>query len=838
MTQVRDLLYTEARSRARLLRVQEYGIDLDLRSSGETFSSRTHISFTCTRPGADSFVECSADVIGRIRFNGTELSPGQVFTEGRIRLENLAAENTLEVEAVFSYSHDGLGLQRHTDPDDGGIYVYSDAQPYAAHRFFACFDQPDLKAPVRLHVTAPDDWTVLGQAAGRKVSEGHWEFARTQPFSTYFTALAAGHFHEVSGARNGLPLGIHCRRSAVPLMESEAADLFETTGKLLDYFERLFGIPYPFPKLDYVFVPEFNHGGMENPALVTLNEKYLLAPTASDDRRQLRTVIVAHELAHMWFGNLVTPRWWDDLWLNESCAELLAVLAVSEATRHETGWAAFCAGRKEWGHRADRRPAAHPVAFDVLSTAGVVLNLDAITYAKGAGVLQQLMATVGRENFFDGLRDHLRQRTYGNATLDDLITAMERASGQSLENWSEEWLYSPGVNVLRPVVETTDGRIDRVLIEQTAPADRPLLRQHTVAVGLFDRDGTRLVRRDCAVVRLTGPRTEVPELAGRRAPALLLLNDGDHAWARVRLDPHSLTTSLTSLGHVADPLARAVAWRTLWHLTQDAELPVSDFLAASLSALAAETDPNLARLAVDWVRASIDTLGRTDLRAARQRLTARRFVDAAHGRESALRPIFAAAFVDSVDTPASVEVLASWLSGADVPSGVQLDRKFRWRAVGRLAVLGRYGRDEILDELSRDPTHTGELAAATAMTARATAEAKEHALDLLHNPGSMPPALLAAHTAGLFQADQLALCAPYVEPALAALPRLWTECDAWSAARLSTLALPRFHADAATLGLVDELLEKEPHPGLRRLLTDCRFELACAHDTRLADTTP
>ncbi|MFE3762108.1 aminopeptidase N [Streptomyces sp. NPDC059104] len=834
---MRNLSYQEARSRSRLLKVGEYRAELDLRGPGETFLSRTRIAFSCRRPGAGSFVECAAVRVDRIVLNGVQLPVDQVFGGDRIRLDELAEDNVLEVEAVYPYTSDGQGLQRFTDPVDAGVYVYSYAQAHDAHRFLACFDQPDLKASFRLSVRAPGDWTVLGMTPGHRSESGSWDFEPTEPLSTYLFAVAAGNFHEVRGEVGGIPAGLYARRSIAARLDADAADVLVTASACLSSFSDLFGMPYPFRKYDHVFVPEFNVIGMENPGLVMLREECLLDATATYEERQTRAVVLAHEMAHMWFGNLVTPRWWDDLWLNEGFAELLAFLVVAEATEFTSAWTAFCAGRKEWGHACERLPSVHAVVPEIRGTAGVMLHLDGITYAKGAAVLRQLMARLGRVPFLAGVRAVLRRHAYANVSLPDLLAALEEAADEDLEDWTDDWLYTPGVNTLRTVVEETpEGTAGRVAIEQEAPRSHPLERAHTLQVGVYDEEGVDLVKRDRLHVEVSGKRTELPELGGHRRPALLLVNETDEAWATVRLDPVSTATLLRSLGRLEDPTARAVAWQVLWHMTRDAELPVQRFLDASRAALETETDPALAGAAVDRLRQAVDRLGSPLLREERLRRLGPWYAGLARRQDDPCRPVFEAAVVECATTERELADLADRLAAGAGADGTAEDRQAaRWRIVTRLAAAGAFGRAEIMAEMARDTTPAGAAAAATALSARPLHAAKEEAFALLTRPGGTSVSLLEAHARGIFRPDQPALARTYASRAVDLLPTLWQRHDARGAARLSRLLLQDVHTGPDVVEQLDLVLGSEPDERLRWLLLDHRADLISVRETRAMD---
>ena len=528
---VNNMTRDEAQGRARLLSVSGYAVALDLTTGATTFRSRTSVSFSCAEPGAGSYLDLTAEAVHEVVLNGVSLSEaeiGKVFDGNRIQLTDLASDNELLVVADCGYMNTGEGLHRFVDPVDKSVYLYTQFETFDAHRMYACFDQPDLKATFTFTVTAPADWLVVTNMSAASVSDATsagvrtHEFAVTQRMSTYITALVAGPYYSVfdtytSADGTTIPLGLFCRSSLAEFLDADS--LFEVTKQGFDFFHGLFDFPYPFGKYDQLFVPEFNAGAMENAGAVTFLEDYVFRSKVTDYAYERRAETVLHEMAHMWFGDLVTMRWWDDLWLNESFATYASVLCQSEATRWTTAWTTFANVEKTWAYRQDQLPSTHPIASDIVDIEAVKVNFDGITYAKGASVLKQLVAYVGREAFFSAIRGYFAAYAWGNTTLQDLLQELEQASGRDLAAWSAEWLETAGVNTLRPQFEVrADGTFGAFAVLQEAPADHPTLRSHRVGVGLYDRVDGRLVRRRTVEIDVVGARTEVPA-ARRRGPA-------------------------------------------------------------------------------------------------------------------------------------------------------------------------------------------------------------------------------------------------------------------------------------------------------------------------------
>ena len=714
---MKNLTRDEAQRRAALLEVASYDVALDLTGGSERFGSVSVVAFSCREPGASSFVELDGQLL-TAELNGRALGP---LEGNRLELPDLQADNVLTVSALCAYSRTGEGLHRFVDPADGATYVYAQSFLDDAQRIFACFDQPDLKATFSLSVDAPQDWTVVANARCTR-SGGRREFATTERMSTYLFTVAAGPWHTLTGSYDGIELGLHCRRSLAEHLDADAAELFEITAQCLDFQQERFGRRYPFgDTYDQLFVPEFNAGAMENPGAVTFAEMFVFRSRTTDDKRRTRAMVVAHEMSHMWFGDLVTMRWWDDLWLNESFAELMGVLTVDRATRFRGNWAEFSAARKAWGYRADQLPSTHPVQGDVPDNRSALLNFDGISYAKGASVLRQLMATVGEDAFFAGVRSYFERHAHANTTFADLLAELERASGRDLGEWARVWLQTSGVSTLRTVVPGADAGVE--VVQEAA-----VLRPHRIGVGLYDRVGageqSALVLRQRLDVELSGARTPVPVDV---LPDLLLPNDGDLTFAKLRFDDRSLATVLADVRLLSDPLARALCWEALWDACRDAELPAAAFVHAVLAGVEGEDDPAVVATLLSSASTAA-VLYAPDADPLRDALAAAsRSAGWSAPAGSDLQLTRVRAFAGVARTLQDAEALERVLSGADVPPGLAVDTELRWHLVKALAALGRLDDDAVDDELRRDDTAAGRLHALTARASMPTAEAKERA---------------------------------------------------------------------------------------------------------------
>jgi aminopeptidase N len=830
----------DARARARLLTVGSYDVELDLTQGERTFLSSTVASFDCSEPGASTFVDLVADDVSLVELNGHALDPAVVFDGARITLDGLEAENTLRVEAACRYMHSGEGLHRFVDPVDKSVYLYTQFEVADSRRVFTVFEQPDLKASFRFTVTAPSDWQVVSnqptpepEPAG--LGNATWRFEPTERISSYITALVAGPYHRVDGEyRSGdrvVPLGVFCRASLAQHLDADV--ILEETRQGFEFFEREFDLPYPFAKYDQLFVPEFNSGAMENAGCVTHNEDYVFRSRVPDVSYERRAVTILHELAHMWFGDLVTMTWWDDLWLNESFAEWASTLAAAEATRWTSAWTTFANTDKTWAYRQDQLPSTHPIAAEIRDLEDVEVNFDGITYAKGAAVLKLLAAWVGRDAFLAGIQKYFRAFAWQNTRLADLLGALEETSGRDLRSWSAEWLETAGVNTLRPVFETDDeGRFTTVAVEQTAPEQWPTLRSHRIALGLYDSgdDGLTRVRR--VELDVTGARTEVPALVGVAQPDLLLVNDDDLTYAKIRLDPRSLATVTGSIGEVRDTLARSLCWSAAWDMTRDAEMSTTDYLSLVLAGIGSETDSSVTRSVLRQAETAVILYSAPERRdAARLRLAdglAKLLAAAVPGSDSQLQLLraYASAAVGDEHLVAVREIL----DGVRTIEGLQVDTDLRWHLLHRLVAGGAADDAEIDRRLDDDDTATGRRQAAAARAARPTAEAKREAWATVMDDDELPNAIQTAVIGGFGQAGQTELLRPYVGAYFDALTDVWSERTNETAQNIVIGFFPTLLPEQATVDAADRWLAENPDAvaALRRLVTEARDGVARA----------
>lgn len=777
-----NLTRIEAQERRGVLDTQSYEVELDLTTGPEVFRSTSTVRFTATE-GASTFIDLIARNVHSITLNGRSI-PASAFAESRIALDELALENELIVVADCEYTNTGEGLHRFVDPVDGEVYLYTQFEVPDSRRVFAVFEQPDLKATFQFTVTAPASWKVISNSptpeptpSGEGVAT--WEFEPTPRISSYITALIAGPYESTfseltSASGRVIPLGIFARKSLWQYLDADY--IFEKTRQGFAYYEDKFDYPYPFAKYDQLFVPEFNAGAMENAGAVTFTEVYVFRSKVTDAVKERRVVTILHELAHMWFGDLVTMKWWNDLWLNESFAEWASTIATAEATEWTEAWTTFNAMEKTWAYRQDQLPSTHPVVAEIRDLEDVQVNFDGITYAKGGSVLKQLAAWVGIDEFFAGVGAYFRKHEYGNTELRDLLTELETTSGRELTEWSKKWLETAGVNTLSPaIVEAADGTISAFKIVQTAPADYPTIRPHRLGVGFYDLQNGELVRTHFTELDVDGDLTDVPELVGLARPDLVLLNDHDLAYAKIRLDERSLQTAIDHLSKISDPLARSLVWGAAWDQTRDAEASASDYLDLVLGNIASETESTTVRTTLAQLQLAANSYVSPDKRdTSRQKVAdglwaLAQAADA--GSDSQLQ--FVTAFASSAATPEHWETVRGLRAGEISLDGLTIDTDLSWQLLVSLAAGGVITEGVIDEALAADNTAKGAEFAAQAKAALPTPEAKRAAWSSLVDSDRLPNTLVRAAGLGFTHPAGVLLLDEFVDQYFAMLLPVW-----------------------------------------------------------------
>ena len=790
-----NLTRLEATDRSATVHTRSYDVTLDLTRGETVFGSSTTVRFTSTQ-GSSTFIDLIAPVVHSISLNGRALDPAEVYADSRITLTGLAADNELVVVADCAYMHTGEGLHRFTDPADGETYLYSQFEVPDSRRVFAVFEQPDLKASFTFTVTTPSSWTVLSNSptpepTPTEDSDGSGDahtfaFAPTEPMSSYVTAIVAGPYvgatdEYVASDGRTVPLGVYCRKSLVEHMDS--AEILDLTKRGFAYYEDLFATPYAFTKYDQIFVPEFNAGAMENAGCVTHRDDYIFRSRPVEARVERRAVTILHELAHMWFGDMVTMTWWNDLWLNESFAEFTSTLATAEITRWDQAWTTFQTLEKSWAYNQDQLSSTHPVAAEINDLHDVEVNFDGITYAKGASVLAALVGYVGRENFFAGIQRYLAAHAYSNAELGDLLRELEAVSGRDLSSWTRLWLQEAGVTTLRlEVVTDADGVITQAAVRQEIPADSPAsLRPHRVAIGSYSPTGqgadTHLERTNRIELDVDGELTQVPELVGAKRADVLVLNDDDLTYAKVRLDEESLSHGLTHIEAFAESLPRSIVLASAWDMVRDGELAASHFLNAALQALDVEEHSSVIQGLLGRITTCLSAFLPPAVRRDLAPDTADRLLELARaaqaGSDKQLQLVRAVAA--HAVTGEQLDVVAGFLEGTSALEGLDVDQDLRWDLLTGLVAAGRFGEERIHAEETRDRTTTGRERAAEARAAIPTPEAKKATWRALVDDSSMPNETQVRVLRGLTSVERRPdLLVPFVSEYVEAIDSLWS----------------------------------------------------------------
>jgi aminopeptidase N len=848
-----NLTRAEARERADLIAVESYDVSLDLTTGEKVFGSTTTVKFTAA-PGSSTFIDAVTQTVHSVTLNGRELDPAEVSDGVRIQLPDLAAENELTVVADAPYMNTGEGLHRFVDPVDAEVYLYTQFEVPDSRRMFAVFEQPDLKATFRFSVTAPSHWDVISNSptpAPVETSPGDdggarsvWEFSPTPRLSSYVTALIAGPYQSVRSdvtSTDGrvVPLGVFARKSLMQYLDAD--NIFELTRQGFEFFEAQFGCPYPFEKYDQLFVPEFNAGAMENAGAVTILEGYVFRGKVPEAQVERRAITVLHELAHMWFGDLVTMRWWNDLWLNESFAEYMSHLAAVENTKFQSAWTTFASVEKSWAYRQDQLPTTHPIFAEINDLQDVEVNFDGITYAKGASVLRQLVAWVGPEQFMAGVREYFAKHSWKNTELGDLMIELEKASGRDLDHWGRLWLETAGVNSLKPELTVdADGTIRSFAILQSAVEDQPTIRPHRLAVGFYDvTDDGKLERVHREELDVDGERTDVPELAGLRRPDLVLLNDDDLAYAKVRLDEKSLATAKSHLKDFRESLPRTLVWGSAWDAARDGESPARGYVDLILANIASESDSSVILVQLRQLATTLTFYVAEEHREATSVAAGDRLWELASaapgGSDAQLQ--FIKSYALLARSGQQLDNVAGLLDGSVTLAGLTVDQDLRWELVASLVVGGRMGQEQIDAELEQDNTSSGQNAAALATAAIPTAEAKAAAWESIVVKGEVSNALQGSAVTGFTRVLDTALLEPYAEEYFAAVPGIVAERTFALAQQIVVGLYPAQLTTQATVDRTDEFLASLPEESaaLRRMMLENRDGVARALRARAAD---
>ena len=836
----------EAAERSAHLKVESYELTLDLTVGDEIFTSLTKIKFSCNKLGYDSFIDAVGKSIISATLNGQALDTTNYDGES-IFLNNLANDNELIIHMNGEYSNTGEGLQRSVDPVDNQVYIYSQGETAFIRKMYPCFDQPDLKATFNLSVIAPNHWQVISNNPVKEKTElsdnkNRWQFTTTPRISTYITALIAGPYHFVQDKYEGkkvVPLGIYCRKSLAQYLDPD--DIFLITKQGFAYFEGVFGLEYPFEKYDQIAVVDFNWGAMENAGAVTFLERLLVFRSKVTERMyNARANTILHEMAHMWFGNLVTMSWWDDLWLNESFAEWSSYLALVEGTRFKNSWTVFNQERKNWAYRQDQLSSTHPIVTDMIDIDTVAGNFDGISYAKGASVLQQLVAHVGRDNFIQALQKYFAKHAYKNTNLNDLLEQLTKASGKDLTTWVKSWLQSAGVNTLRAEIKANGDQYEEIWVVQevpTMPKDSTQLRPHRMAVGLYDLVGEKIKLRKSVEIDVSGEKTKVSALANEKVCDLLLLNDQDLTYAKIRFDERSINTLKNHLGKIEDPLTRALCWSATWDMLRDGELSATDFIEIALSGLASE--PEIATLTIisGQLATAVELYSNPKKRdGARLRVGnafEKMIATATPGGDHQLQLV--KSFTSFASSAEHNDLLKDFLAGK-LP-GLKIDPEMRWSLVIALSERGLLSDDQLTEQLKLDQTLTGELSYQTALAARPTQAAKAAVWQEL-TTAELSTSQREAKLAGFVRPLHRPLLAAFVDPYFELLLEIWGKKSYEVASKFVSGLYPIYLTNQEILDKTNAWLTgvgKDGQVGLRRLVIEGKDSLERALTVQLRD---
>jgi aminopeptidase N len=826
-----NLTRIEAQERKSIVDVTSYDVTLDLTTGDEIFHSTTVVTFSA-KAGASTFIDAFTRTVHSVTLNGMSLDPAVVSDGVRIQLDGLADDNVLTVVSDAEYTNSGEGLHRFVDPVDGEVYLYTQFEVPDSRRVFAVFEQPDLKATFAFTVTAPSAWAIVSNSptpTPERLDDTRsvWAFSPTPILSSYVTALVAGPYQSVQSeltSRDGrvIPLGIYVRASLAQYLDSDY--IFEKTRQGFAYYEEKFDYAYPFEKYDQLFVPEFNAGAMENAGAITFTETYVFRSKVTDAIKERRVVTILHELAHMWFGDLVTMKWWNDLWLNESFAEWASTIATAEATEWTEAWTTFQAMEKSWAYRQDQLPSTHPVVATINDLEDVQVNFDGITYAKGGSVLKQLVAWVGIDAFFAGVAAYFKKNAYGNTELADLLAELEITSGRDLSDWSKLWLETAGVNTLRPEIETDDaGTIVSFAVLQTAVEDYPTIRPHRLAIGFYGFADGSLVRTHRVELDVDGARTEVAELVGMAKPDLVLVNDDDLAYAKIRLDPESLAIAIDNLAAIENPLARSLVWGAAWDATRDAEMKASDYVRLVLGNIATETESTTIRTTLSQLGTVTRFYVAPGTRAATLATVGDSLWSLAQSAEagSDAQFQFVKYFANLASTPEHVAALRGLLDGSNPLAGLEIDTDLGWELLEGLVLNGAAGQAEIDAALAKDNTANGQQAAARASATIPTAAGKQKAFSSIVDSDKLPNAIVRTTTVGFQHTNDPATLASVVDRYFASLNEIWTSRSYHIAETLVVGLYPAPLANVELRNATEAWLDANPDvPALRRLVTE------------------
>jgi aminopeptidase N len=831
----RDVL-TQVDAQARASRIDDvsYELTLDLTRGARTYRGEVVIRFAVVEGSEHTFLDFKGTTIERLEMNGRAITPEWDGYRLTLPAGALAPHNTLRISYENEYDHTGDGFHQFIDPEDNEEYLYTFFEPYYAHRLFPCFDQPDIKATYALTITAPQEWEVIANGRSTESTAAGADRTRhvfeTLPrFSTYLLCIVAGPYHAVREDHGGIPLGLFCRKSLVKYLDAD--ELFTVTKQGLDYFGEFFDYPYPFTKYDQIFVPEFNLGAMENIGAVTHTERMIFRDPPTENQRLSRAEVVLHEMAHMWFGDLVTMRWWNDLWLNESFATYMAYLALVNATRFTTAWKEFNTGMKVWAYRQDQLTTTHPIAGTVLDTDQTFLNFDGITYGKGASVLKQLVATIGLEAFRNGMRRYFQRYQWGNATLRDFLAALEEGTGRDLQAWARLWLETPSLNTLAARWESDGERLTSMALSQTAPPAYPTLRPHTVEIGL-GREENGSIALDVLPAEVDSEEVDVPGARGRPVPAFVFPNYNDHAFAKVALDAQSLDFIRANIERIDDPLLRQLLWTSLWSMVRDQQLKSTDFISLARAKLPGEPDLELVDSMLSYALTALSAYVPDDRRPAEAHAlfeTCRRTLESAPRGDAQI--IWTRALIGAAQNAEDLAHVARLADGAVEVAGLTVDQQMRWNIAAKHMAYGLPDADaRLATERERDPSDRGQREALRTEVSRPDPATKAEHWERILNEQYDSFKLMQSAMAGFNWYPQREILAPYVDRFFETVTRVAESKPNEYLQSFIGALFPSYRVEQAILDRSERLLAETPDrlTVLVRLLKESNDDLARA----------
>lgn len=826
-----NITHEEAKIRAKTITVSSYEISLELEKNKKTFRSVSKIKFLAT-PQSESFIDAITHKIEKIVLNNTPLAIENFSTKHRITLPNLQDKNELLVVAQFDYMNTGEGLHRFVDPVDEETYLYTQFEVPDARRVFAVFEQPDMKANFTFNVTAPKEWKIISNSptpVAKPINKTHaiWNFAPTPKISSYITAIIAGPYqseHSEYVNQNGtkIPLGIFSRKSLAKHVD--ANNIFEITKNGFKFYEENFQTPYPFTKYDQIFVPDFNAGAMENASAVTFLEDYIFDSKVTEATIERRTITILHELAHMWFGDLVTMRWWNDLWLNESFAEYMSTLATAEATQWKDAWSTFAATEKNWAYRQDQLSSTHPIVAKINDLEDVLVNFDGITYAKGASVLKQLVSWVGKEPFMLGIKAYFEKYAWKNTQLEDFLAELEKASGRNLKAWAEQWLETAGVNTLKSKISVNEHKkITNFMITQTAPKNHPTLRQHRLAIGFYNLVDNKFVRTKKFEIDISGSETEVNSIVGFTKPDLVVINDDDLTYAKIRFDEESLKTIHKNFKNLTNSLTRTLIWNSLWDTNRDGQTAPHKYVQFILENIKHETNSSMRSVLLKQLATTIDLyLDRTKHKETivnTAQCLWQLSKDAIAGSDAQLQ--FIKMFANYAHTKEFAHIVQQLLENKLKLPGLIIDTDLSWHLLNCLVTAGYATEEAIMKQFATDKTANGMQELAYAKATIPSLETKKHTWDSMLTT-ELTNSILASTIAGFTEVVDSKLLEPFVDLYFAAIKKVW-ETKTYEIAQQIIFGL--YPTVLANQGLVDQtekwLQENiDANPALQRLMLE------------------